>query len=143
MVLEHFSLNKDRICEFINMDPNFNQEEYTSIQNKYKQLFIIRDKLEQDKKEVEGLIEKILEAEEFKKSFLKRLKESKLYLEKLNEELIETNRINILLQEFLEKSHANQDKYENDQFKVETISEIVGNNATDDIGKEFSKLISS
>ena len=134
-MLEHFSLNKDRICEFINMDPNFNQEEYTSIQNKFKKLFIIRDKLEQNKKEIESLNEQMIKIEKSKKSFLKRFMESKLYVEKLNEELIETDRINILLQESLEKYHIDQDKSENVQFKVETISEVVGNNATDDIGK--------
>ena len=37
------------------MDPNFNQEEYASIQKKFKQLFIIRDKLEQNKKEIENI----------------------------------------------------------------------------------------
>ena len=117
------------------MDPNINQEEYTSIQNKFKQLFIIRDKLEQNKKEIESLNEQMIKIEKSKKSFLKRFMESKLYVEKLNEELIETDRINILLQESLEKYHIDQDKSENVQFKVETISEVVGNNATDDIGK--------
>ena len=117
------------------MDPNINQEEYTSIQNKFKQLFIIRDKLEQNKKEIESLNEQMIKIEKSKKSFLKRFMESKLYVEKLNEELIETDRINRLLQESLEKYHIDQDKSENVQFKVETISEVVGNNATDDIGK--------
>ena len=103
------------------MDPNFNQEEYASIQKKFKQLFIIRDKLEKEKKEVE----KIIEDEKHKEPFLKRFTESKRRLETLQEALGEINRKNILLQEFLAKSDVNQDKNENDQIKIETLSEVV------------------
>ena len=81
--------------------------------------------LEKEKKEVEKITEQIIEDEKHKEPFLKRFTESKRRLETLQEALGEINRKNILLQEFLAKSDVNQDKNENDQIKIETLSEVV------------------
>ena len=54
-------------------------------------------------------------------------KNSVLNLEKLQKKLVETNRQNILLEEFIKKSHINKETGANDQSKFETIPEVIEN----------------
>ena len=117
------------------MDLNLDGEECISVQRKYNKLFIKRDKLEQVKKSLESKIDQLMREKKSKETFIELFMESKLYVEKLQNELAETNRKNRLLEEFIEKSQINQEKCANDQSKIEIISKVNGIKLTGDIEK--------
>ena len=100
------------------MDPSFGEEEHALIQREYQHLFIKRDKLEEKKKKLEFKAERYMREKKNIASLYKIIKEKELHVEDLQKELVETNRKNRLLEEFIEKSLLNQETCTNDTTKV-------------------------
>ena len=117
------------------MDPNFNQEEHASIMREYRYLFTKRDKLEEKKKNLEHRAALFMRVKEAKEQCNIIIKKEELYIGRLKNMLVETNRKNRLLEEFIEKSLVNQEKDANDKSKDENISKVLEDEITGNIGK--------
>ena len=90
------------------MDPNFCEEEKASIQREYQPILIERDKLETEKKKLERQAENYMREKKAIGPCYKIIKRKQLHVEELQKELVETNRKNRLLEDFIEKSLVNQ-----------------------------------
>ena len=117
------------------MDPNFDQEKHASILREYRYLFNIRDKLLEEKKNLEDLAKIFMREKEAKGECYRIIKKEELYIGRLKNMLVETNRKNRLLEEFIEKSLVNQEKDANDKSKDENISKVLEDEITGNIGK--------
>ena len=90
------------------MDPNFDQEKHASILREYRYLFNIRDKLLEEKKNLEDLAKIFMREKEAKGECYRIIKKEELYIGKLKKRLVEANKKIRLLEEFIEKSLVNQ-----------------------------------
>ena len=117
------------------MDPDLDQEEHASIMREYRYLFTKRDKLEEEKKNLEYQAKFFMREKEAKGECYGIIKKEELYIGKLKKRLVETNRKNRLLEEFIEKSLVNQEKDANDKSKDENISKVLEDEITGNIGK--------